>query len=92
MNCRFKTLKRIWNPGVGLSLHRGIIQVYNHNNLNFFFYKTAWPIKVNFYRKHLCEGRICVIINKLGHMTKMAAMHIRVYGKKPLKNLLRRKC
>ena len=38
--------------------------------------ETAWPIKVKFYRKHLYEGGTNVIINKPGHMTKMATMPI----------------
>ena len=48
-----------------------------------FFSKTTSPIKVKFYRKHQYEGGTNVIINKPGHMTKMAAMPI--YGKNPSK-------
>ena len=47
------------------------------------FSKTAWPIQVKFYRKHLYDGESNVIINKLSQMTKMAAMPI--YGKIPSK-------
>ena len=47
------------------------------------FSKTTWPIKVKFYRNHLYDRGINVIINKPGHMTKMAAMPI--YGKYPSK-------
>ena len=72
MNWRFKVLKRIWTPGVGLPLPRGIIHVYNHNT------QKSFPLKplgqsVKFYRKHLYEGGTNVIINKPGHMTRMAA-------------------
>ena len=48
-----------------------------------FFSETTWPIKAQFYRKHLWEGGINVFINNPGHMTKMAAMP--TYGKNPLK-------
>ena len=48
-----------------------------------FLSKTTWPIKVNFYRKHLYEEGTYVIINIPGHMTKMATMPI--YGKNPSK-------
>ena len=48
-----------------------------------FFSKTTWPFKVKFYRKHLYEGGTNVIINILGHMTKMVTMPI--YGKNPSK-------
>ena len=47
------------------------------------FSETTWPIKAQFYRKHLWEGGTNVFINNPGHMTKMAAMAI--YGKNPLK-------
>ena len=40
-------------------------------------------MKVLFYRKPLYDGGTNVIINKPGHMTKMAAMPI--YGKNPSK-------
>ena len=50
-----------------------------------FFSETAWPIKAKFYMKHLWEGGTNVFINNLGHMTKMAAMPIYVYGKNPSK-------
>ena len=40
------------------------------------FSKTTWTIKVKFYRKHQYEGGTIVIINKPGHMTKMAGMPI----------------
>ena len=61
----------------------GIIHVYNY------YFQRSSSLKhdqsVKFYRKHLHEGRINVIINKPGHMTKMAAMLI--YGKNPSKIL-----
>ena len=48
-----------------------------------FFSETAWPIKAEFYMKHLLEGGTNVFINHPGHLTKMAAMPI--YGKNPSK-------
>ena len=57
------------------------IHVYNHNIQISSSLKTTWPIKVKFYRKHLHEGETNVIINKPGHMTKMATMPI--YGNNP---------
>ena len=46
---------------------------------NVFFSETAWPIKAKFYVEPPWEGKTKFYINGLGHMTKMAAMHI--YGK-----------
>ena len=40
------------------------------------FTKMAWPVKVNFYGKHLYEEGTNVFINKPGHMTKMATISI----------------
>ena len=41
--------------------------------------ETAWPIIAKFYVEPPWEGGTKVYINRLGHMTKMAAMPI--YGK-----------
>ena len=51
-----------------------------------FFFKTTWPIKVKFYRKHLYEGgtNVITLYNIQGHMAKMATMPI--YGKNPSKS------
>ena len=56
-----------------------ILQKYS----KIFFSETTWPVKAQYYRKHLWEGEINMFINNPGHMTKMAAMPI--YGKNPLK-------
>ena len=87
MNWRYKILKRIWNPVVGLPLPWAL---YMYVTRKIFFSKTTWPIKLKFYMTHLYEAGTNLIINKPGHMTKMEAMPI--YGKKPFKNLLRRNC
>ena len=54
---------------------------------NIFSSETAWPIKAKFYVEPPWEGGTKVYINGPGHMTKMAATPIPVYGK-ILKNLL----
>ena len=41
-----------------------------------FFSETAWPIKVNVYRKHLKEWGTNLFINIFGYMTKMATIPI----------------
>ena len=40
------------------------------------FSKTAWPIKVKFYRKHLYEGATKIFINKPGHSQDGRNAHI----------------
>ena len=83
MNFRFKILKSFWTEGVCLPPTPGqytcILLYYS----KIYFSKTAWPIKVKFYRNHVYLGGTYVFINKPGPMTKMAAMPI--YGKKSSK-------
>ena len=55
MNWRFRILKRIWTPGVGLPLPWGIIHVYNHHNIQRSSLKQLGQ-SVTFYRKHQYEG------------------------------------
>ena len=49
------------------------------------FSETAWPIKAQFYVEPRWKGETSIYKNGLGHITKMAAMHI--YDKN-FKNLL----
>ena len=72
-------MKRIWTPGVGVPMPQGIIHVYDHNIQRSSSLKPLGQSK----SKHLYDQGTNVIINKPGHMTKMAVMPI--YGKNPSK-------
>ena len=48
---------------------------------NVFSSETVWPIEAKFYVEPPWEEGTKVYINGPGHMTKMAAMPIYIYGK-----------
>ena len=56
---------RGWSAPI-LGQYTCILQKYS----KIFFSETTWPIKAQFYRKHLWEGGINVFINNPGHMTR----------------------
>ena len=66
---------------MGLPLPRGIIHIYNHNIQRSSSLKQLDQSKINFKGSICMNGDTNVIIDKLGHMTKMATMSI--YGKNP---------
>ena len=83
MNWRFKILKIIWTPGVGIPLPRGIIHVFNHNIQRSSSLKPLGQPKSNFIGSICMKGKPMYLENKPGHITKMATMPI--YGKNPSK-------
>ena len=57
MNWEFKILKRILTPGVGLSLPRGIIHVYNQNIQRSSSLKQLGQSKSNFIGSICMKGK-----------------------------------
>ena len=78
---RIILLMKKMTPMGCLPLPRGYIHVYDHYYQTSSPLKTAWSIKAKFYVEPPWEGGTKVCINGPGHMTKMAAIPIHVYGK-----------